>query len=62
MAILALSTKRKSPLQKRAVSILGRWSGVGMGAVKGITACQEYITRQKLRQHHSAPPLSQTMR
>ena len=58
--ILVFCNKRKSPLQERAVSILSRWNGVGMGAVLGYTACREYITRQTLKQDHSSPSLSPT--
>ena len=60
-AILALSEKKKSPLQERACPY--PWpvtGGLGMGAVTGITACRDYTTRQKLRQERSSPSLSQT--
>ena len=75
--ILVVSNKRKSPLlSERAGSILRRWRGWGMGTVIEVTACQEYTTRQTLkqvwiagspwwvtlalRQNHSAPSLSRT--
>ena len=59
--ILAFRKQKKSPLQERAVFILNRCNGLGMEAVSiGVTACQEYITRQTLKQDHSAPSLSRT--
>ena len=70
---MALSKKRKSPLlSERAGSILRRWRGLGMGAVRlvEVTACQEYTTlwiagqpwwvTLALRQNHSGPSLSRT--
>ena len=53
--------KKKSPLQKRACPYPRPVpSGVGMGAVIGVTACQDYTTRQTLKQENSAPSLSRT--
>lgn len=59
LVILTASAQRKSPLQKRAVSILTPWHGLGMEPLSGVTACSDYTTRQKLRQERSAPSLSQ---
>ena len=58
--ILMLSNKRKSPLQERASLYPEPWTRRGMEAVKGVTACPNYITRQRLRQGHSAPSLFRT--
>ena len=56
------ATKEKARCKSGLVLILRRWLGLGMGAVRlvGVTACQEYTTRQTLKQEHSAPSLSRT--
>ena len=60
--ILVVSNQRKSPLQKRACPYPSPLARLGDGAVRlvGVTACQEYTTRQTLKQEHSAPSLSRT--